>query len=1454
MARNSRDEFAEGTKRRIAKQASWLCSYPSCRIFTVGSNSDGDDVINVGTACHICAAAPGGPRYDPSMTPEQRKSPDNGIWMCRNHGTAVDAKDSSFTVKILHEWKAEAQQESWRRVVEGDAPLSLGEQTPSDAELRERLHVAAAADLEVYRRSDNWPSVAIELTAEVHGLDGAIGTSALATALTTLDDLVLVAPPGVGKTTTLIQIAESALSGRIASPILVPLGEWSVSDTSLVDSILSRPAFREISEGDLRSVAAKPGVLLLLDGWNELDGLARDRARAQITRLQLELPELNLLVSTRRQSLDVPFRGTRIELLPLDGAQQLQIARGHKGDTGEHLLDQAWRVDGLRELVTIPLYLSALLSLPEDAQFPTTKEEVLRRFVNVHEDDDAHAAALARVTLGLHSRFLEGLAETATRCSTTSLAESVARKSIFETDDTLVAEGQITDRPQPQAVLEALVSHHVLIRGSGTGTYSFQHQQFQEWYASLAVERLIRVSADDESARALLKAEMLNLPAWEEAVLFACERLSRGDVNEQDAAASAVLEALTVDPFLAAEMVCRSTDAVWSRVEGEIRKLVERWHTPGEIDRALRFMVNSGRSEFLDLVWPLFTHDEEDVQLRALRVGRRIPSSLLGSDAAERIAALQSRVRRELVYELALKGDFAGMELAASIATSDSDLEVKTAAVNAFSFRGADRHMTEVLLSASDATFDLVVRKVSFYGGTSETVKTGLAAARERWRDAIQDPGERLNWLVQERECGDCHSEVVTLIAELEIDSRERRNVDLVHQASRRFPAPVAEGLLQRVRQDRALPYYAPELLATSGLELEEDDLVDIALGGGRNSTRAESAASVLGPRGVSRLLDTYFSVKKLTRDDNGRFDETASDRYFSIQDRLRHSQVSNLLTAIGERASTASSAELAGMADLISRRSEDAAQEGKGFGAVDLEAASNFAEDWAARLLHSSDATRAQLASIATLVSRVPNVKLLPQLKQLLDRDLSEWRAFNEQARAVHFRGGDATNEARMSWTLQYRRAFDAIRGPETTALVCEYLPDMDFGVDAALLLAGRWRAENEPSDGSRFRMSPDFSRVTEKRSEISIAPTRSSAEAEAIFGAIEQVLAEEPSGKMKQHAVALAAVAVALPHGERGEIIDEIVAFADRCPRARLLNNLVLSGKIVDVDLVTQGIDDVFEAAEEAQWILTDRNELGEWLRLLPFSNRPSEALRAVQALPEQYRAPNSLKEMVVAFGFAADDEAESTLFALAESDQRLYAHSSWRDAVTRRGTLSSAIRLVELAAQGTFNANSNADQEGMVTRIARLIGEQAELRGHIYSLLNSGGEVPGTRLLLQAVASNPDAEGVLVLVRFEIDGWRELASWGVLMHVVAQSVPSVSWKGAYEVHSLPAAELRRELMAMTTDGGPNDAAARCLRLIDRIRDDYGTPESEPRHPDLGSGIAWPMISVDSDSEDSN
>lgn len=73
-----RDDFSAATKELLAKRVGYRCSNPDCRQPTSGPQEDPSKAINVGVAAHITAASPDGPRFDPSLTPEQRSSTEVG--------------------------------------------------------------------------------------------------------------------------------------------------------------------------------------------------------------------------------------------------------------------------------------------------------------------------------------------------------------------------------------------------------------------------------------------------------------------------------------------------------------------------------------------------------------------------------------------------------------------------------------------------------------------------------------------------------------------------------------------------------------------------------------------------------------------------------------------------------------------------------------------------------------------------------------------------------------------------------------------------------------------------------------------------------------------------------------------------------------------------------------------------------------------------------------------------------------------------------------------------------------------------------------------------------------------------------------------------------------------------------------------------------------------------------
>jgi hypothetical protein len=106
--------------------------------------------------------------------------------------------------------------------------------------------------------------------------------------------------------------------------------------------------------------------------------------------------------------------------------------------------------------------------------------------------------------------------------------------------------------------------------------------------------------------------------------------------------------------------------------------------------------------------------------------------------------------------------------------------------------------------------------------------------------------------------------------------------------------------------------------------------------------------------------------------------------------------------------------------------------------------------------------------------------------------------------------------------------------------------------------------------------------------------------------------------------------------------------------------------------------------------------------------------------------------------------------------------------------------------------------------------------------------------------AIVPKKGADSLLLLIAFESEQKRALVGWRALEHVVTTHVPSEHWVGAYDVVPVPAVELRKRLLELLPGNDSNHPAARCLNNIDKIRDHYGAPESEPRHPNLASGRA--------------
>jgi hypothetical protein len=120
-----RDDCPMAVKGILAQRVGMRCSNPECRKPTSGPKEDSSQAVNIGVAAHITAASPGGPRDDPRLSAEERRSAPNEIWLCQNCGHLIDTDEDRFPVDVVRLWKTQSE-EAARLALETNTPSVQG--------------------------------------------------------------------------------------------------------------------------------------------------------------------------------------------------------------------------------------------------------------------------------------------------------------------------------------------------------------------------------------------------------------------------------------------------------------------------------------------------------------------------------------------------------------------------------------------------------------------------------------------------------------------------------------------------------------------------------------------------------------------------------------------------------------------------------------------------------------------------------------------------------------------------------------------------------------------------------------------------------------------------------------------------------------------------------------------------------------------------------------------------------------------------------------------------------------------------------------------------------------------------------------------------------------------------------------------------------------------------------
>ena len=1465
MAKHSRDEFPEQTKNLLARRVGYICSNPDCLQYTLGPEVGGPGFVNQGVAAHIVAAAQGkgAKRRDPNLKPEDRKDQKNGIWLCQTCAKLIDSDEHKYTVPLLHQWKNKAEQQAvarlGRRYSDGTQAVlaslhafsltlqqitELGYADSADIDtVRVALGAAATADAAAFRRDAKLPPYVAEphLTALDSPSAEPLSLASVAAALEIADGSVILATPGTGKSTVLLLAAEAINAAARRVAVIVPLPEWATRNRTIFEYLVTRDKFSSFPARAFMLLARSGRLVLLLDGWNEISAAERDRLKTELVGLHRDY-ELLAITLASRPGTDLPPFENALTVAPLSYSQQRAIARGISGVSGESLLESAWSTPGLEELVGIPLYLTAMLR--GGSTLPRTKEAVLRNFM-ARQLTLPRNSRLNEQLHGMQDAMLQAIGEAMQRAGTVMLPADLAGPLAVSAQDVFKVSRRITEYVQPMTALSILTENYILVRtADGTGV-QFQHQQFQEWHASFAVERLIE-SIREGNAEAIgqLTDGILNIPSWDEATLFAVERVNdiRPTAESVELMAIIITKCLTVAPMLAAEIIRRCDDAVWARVGTAVTAFVDRWHVPGDVDRAARFMMLSGQPEFAGRLWALLASADREVRLWGLRNAPKLYWRSLGPDAATRITSCPGHIRADILHALIGDGDPAARKAAIELGAADHDLEVVLEVVRTCDFYGLSSAVARLMRQAPDGIWAALSKQHHFIRCDDSEVNERLARSFRDAIDGTSDLVQKLNIVLSLPGDSRTTEEIIDILSHKDYPITSDQVRHLFSRDLARGNEILVTTCTRRLVAGLSVPYDA-RLLLPIAPAVENQQFVETITRAPSHDRNAEAAAAILGPEGTKEVLARYLTLCATLRSQPGYGDDTGREQRRAAEDYLILTRMSSFMPAILSQALGANR-ELRG--DYITLIERYADPEGR---RLTLDVPEEFQvplaaviSQWVTEVLAEDTVKRHTLSQLVVIIRRLGDPSLGPQAHALLVRDLKIRQFLESQGH------GDIAARSEYQWDNrdQYVSALRELGDAYCTGILIELLPHPYFGIHAARALS-ELDGNNPPDAGVRFYDMPRLDLAQKHACRRASGPPRPTTPFSEAIVATYLPLAAAPEPEKRHHALKLACVLFGMTDTPPPRLNDLLANEPCLETRNKALAAQASAGLVIASAEIDRGISDFIKRANDRMYAYTldpKNHGLQTWLELYPFSDAPEKFSPAVQPLSRYLPERHSFERLVLALEFRGGKRSMSDLLALAELRPDLWEDLRWQSAILTDDVQSGLNALLDRFEQDVSTTNRHGRLERQLNYVVeRLLSVRSDLLSVVLERYKRSTSPEVSGIYGDVLAEHGGETVVLAMLDYrgrEPVGFKHQLSAAVRKTVLEHRGIGIS--NAYEQHGRDATSLRYLLFINASEGG-NALASRCLEQIDRLRDEYGSVATEPRHPSVESGKPWPL-----------
>ena len=321
---------------------------------------------------------------------------------------------------------------------------------------------------------------------------------------------------------------------------------------------------------------------------------------------------------------------------------------------------------------------------------------------------------------------------------------------------------------------------------------------------------------------------------------------------------------------------------------------------------------------------------------------------------------------------------------------------------------------------------------------------------------------------------------------------------------------------------------------------------------------------------------------------------------------------------------------------------------------------------------------------------------------------------------------------------------------------------------------------------------------------------------------------------------------------YGNRIAVLEKVISLKGYGKYACIVK-LLQRGERISSSVIKPCYEQALQEWKDQHW--EQDNEwfrVGQWLELLALSDNPIEVVDLVKDLPDKIKLRRGLVGLLGALQHSPSKDAENTLIVLAESIPSLLADIEWFRAICHQGSEASheflySILWDPIKTKGL--TSSGHSDEVFANTMANMLRNNPNIKKDFIKKLSTPlahamAEVLGS-IIQQLIDDEEIMLASLMLLRNKKNMPYSLRQ-AIESHVTRKEPANEEGRGSYIYHVVPSSDvkLRRRLLEISvSDIERNEAAKSVLEWIDELRDEYGRPGDEPRHPCLESGIPWPL-----------